>query len=116
MRTRTITTLLALIPVVACAATVQQSESSSIPPIQSPRNLEPRIELWTTGGDIVRRGDDIGVRFRTSDNGYVVVGRIDTDGRIDVLYPRRPSDNERVWGGETQEVRRYGDRAFTIDD
>ncbi|HWE42809.1 MAG TPA: DUF4384 domain-containing protein, partial [Gemmatimonadaceae bacterium] len=117
MRTRIVATLLPLfIAVAGCATTVQQSESASVPPIHSSRNLEPRIELWTTGGAVVRRGDGLGVRFRTADDGFVVVGRIDTDGRIDILYPRRPSDTERVWGGETREVRRYGDRAFTVDD
>ena len=117
MRTRASTSVIALLVTVAgCATTVRQAESLSIPPLSHSRNFEPRIELWTTSGDVVQRGQDIGVRFRTSEDGFVVVGRIGTDGRIDILYPRRPSDDERAWGGETRDVNRYSGRAFSIDE
>src|SRR5689334_17110206 len=56
MRTTTTTLLALFITLAGCATTVQQGESASIPPVSPPRNLEPRIELWTTGGDVVRRG------------------------------------------------------------
>ena len=57
------------------------------------------------------------VKVRTAEDGYVVVLRSDAQGRVRVLFPLDPSDDDFVRGGRTLEVRGRGDReAFYIDD
>ena len=116
MRSRMISMAL-LAALAACATTVQQSEPASAPPPIPVRGFEPKIDLVSSsGGSIVRRGQDVRVRFRTTDDGYVMVGRIDTDGRFEVLYPRRPSESSHVWANQIYEVGPEVSRAFRVDD
>ncbi|MEX2583342.1 MAG: DUF4384 domain-containing protein [Gemmatimonadota bacterium] len=49
--------------------------------------------------DYFRRGDRLDVRFSVSDDAYVAVVHIDSDGNMDFLYPASPWDNEYVRGG-----------------
>lgn len=49
--------------------------------------------------DYFRRGDRADVRFSVSDDAYVAVGHIDTEGNFEFLYPASPWDNEFVRGG-----------------
>src|SRR5512140_3346852 len=53
----------------------------------------PGIRLWTTEDDVYRRGDRVHVYFRTERDAYVTIFRVDTDGRVRVIYPRDPSDD-----------------------
>ncbi|MBI4501963.1 MAG: DUF4384 domain-containing protein [Gemmatimonadetes bacterium] len=77
----------------------------------------PSIEVWTNNDEVFRRGEQVRVYFRTSESGYVTVFRIDTDGRVRVLYPREPWEDNYARAGERYEVRSYGDRyAFSVDD
>lgn len=80
------------------------------------RSDDPPVKIWLNH-DTYRRGDKARVNVRLSDDGYVVVLRADTDGRVRVLFPLDPSDDAFVRGGETIEVRGRGDReAFYVDD
>jgi len=60
------------------------------------------------------------VWFRSLEEAFVTVLRVDTDGRIRVLYPRQPWYNNYVPAGHQLEVSNpgYGHQphAFTIDD
>jgi len=57
------------------------------------------------------------VKVRTAEDGYVVVLRSDAQGRVRVLFPLDPTDDDFVRGGRTIEVRGRGDReAFYVDD
>ncbi|MBI4421235.1 MAG: DUF4384 domain-containing protein, partial [Gemmatimonadetes bacterium] len=77
----------------------------------------PYIELWTNHDDVFRRGEQVRLYFRTSQNAYVTILRIDTDGRVRVLFPIEPWEDNYARGGERYEVRSYGDRyAFVVDD
>ncbi len=99
--------------VIGCSTTVQQGRPAPHP---VPVRQEARIDLWMAGDRMVRRGDDVRVTFRATESGYAMVGRIDTDGRLQVLWPRTPGESDHVWANQTYEVRRYGDRAFSVDD
>ena len=77
---------------------------------------DPPIKVWLNH-DEFRRGDKARVNVKTAEDGYVVVLRVDADGRVRVLFPLDPSDDDFVRGGETIEVRGRGDReAFYVDE
>ncbi|HZI22746.1 MAG TPA: DUF4384 domain-containing protein [Gemmatimonadales bacterium] len=77
---------------------------------------DPPIKVWLNHDDF-QRGDKARVNVKTGEDGYVVVLRADADGRVRVLFPLDPSDDDFVRGGETIEVRGRGDReAFYVDD
>jgi len=77
------------------------------------------IQLWTSD-KIVNRGDRMHVWFSTSQNAFVAVLRVDTDGRVRMLYPERPWHNSYVESGRLLEVKSPAcddaDCAFVIDD
>lgn len=76
-----------------------------------------RISLWTSKDENpYQRGDDARVYFKAETDGYVTVLRVDTDGRIRVLFPREPWEDNFARGGRTFEVLDRNDHAFVIDD
>src|SRR5213596_2062594 len=61
-------------------------------------------------------GDHARVYVQTEQDGYLVVLHADAEGRIRVLYPLDPSDDDFVRGGKKLEVRGRADRdAFQIE-
>lgn len=57
-------------------------------------------QLWVEGDrEEFRRGDRMRVGFSTSADAFVAVLHIDTDGRLEFLYPTNPLDDGRVRGG-----------------
>ena len=77
----------------------------------------PRINLWLNRDDVYRRGDRARVYFRSDEDAYVTVVRIDTDGRVRVLFPIDPWEDNYARGGRTFEViGRDRDEAFRVDD
>jgi len=77
----------------------------------------PGIRLWTSHGEVYRRGERVRIFFRTEQDAYVTVFRVDTDGRVRVLFPREPWDQNYVRGGYTYDVPNYGEHdAFVVDD
>src|SRR3954468_23822246 len=85
-----------------------------------PRLYRPRIELWTNRGDaaVYTRGERVRLYFRLDQDAYVTVFRVDTDGRVRVLFPRDPWEDNFARGGRDFEVdgRALGTDAFSIDD
>lgn len=77
----------------------------------------PRINVWLNREDTYGRGDDARVYFKSDRDAYVTVLRIDTDGRIRVLFPIDPWEDNWARGGRTFEVLgRDRDEAFRVDD
>src|SRR2546425_4417820 len=78
----------------------------------------PRIEVWTNrGDDPYASGQAARVSFRTEQDAYVTLFRVDTDGRVRVLYPREPWDDNFARGGRDYEVEQRSTRdAFYVDD
>ena len=67
----------------------------------------PHIQLWTDrdDGTVYHRGDRVRVYFRTDEDAYVTLFRVDTDGRVRVLFPADPWDDNFARGGRAYEVR-----------
>ena len=78
----------------------------------------PRVEVWTDrGDDPYATGQGVRVHFRTEQDAYVTIMRIDTDGRVRVLFPREPWEDNFARGGRDYEVPGRDSRdAFSIDD
>src|SRR5437867_9112085 len=77
---------------------------------------DPPVQVWLNHNDYAR-GDRAKVYARVQQDGYLVVLRADADGRVRVLFPLDPGDDDFVRGRQTIEIRGRGDReAFTIDE
>jgi Domain of unknown function (DUF4384) len=77
----------------------------------------PRIDVWVNRDDPYQRGDQARVYFKTGRDAYVTILRIDTDGRMRVLFPIDPWEDNFARGGKTFEVLgRDRDEAFRVDD
>ncbi|HEX4573784.1 MAG TPA: DUF4384 domain-containing protein [Gemmatimonadales bacterium] len=77
-----------------------------------------RVQVWTNRGeDPYATGQSVRVYFRTDQDAYVTILRVDTDGRVRVLFPRDPWDDNFATGGREYEVLdRFERPAFEIDD
>jgi len=87
--------------------------------VPTPAVYRPRVELWTNRGDaaVYTRGERVRVFFKLDRDAFVTVFRVDTDGRVRVLFPREPWDDNFARGGREFEVQgRSSDDAFSIDD
>src|SRR5436190_1503500 len=78
---------------------------------------DPPVKVWLNHDNYFQRGDKARVNVRLTDDGYLLVLRADAEGRVRVLFPLDPSNDNFVRGHETIEVRGRGDReAFFVDD
>lgn len=85
----------------------------AVDPLGSTRQVASRI--WVENErDYYRRGDRLNVRFSVSDDAYVAVVHIDTEGNLDFLYPASPWDNEWVRGGRVHTLPARGAGALTV--
>jgi hypothetical protein len=77
----------------------------------------PYVQIWTNRDEVLHRGDKLKVYFRTDVDGYVTVFRIDTDGRIRVLFPVGPWDDNYARGGARYQIDPRDDGyTFRVDD
>ena len=77
----------------------------------------PRINIWNNHDDPYRRGERARIYFRTDADAYVTILRVDTDGRLRVLFPEDPWEDNYARGGRTLEVLSHTrDDAFGVDD
>jgi hypothetical protein len=76
----------------------------------------PGIRLWIAGSDVFRRGERARVQYRTERDAYVTLFRVDTDGRIEVLFPTHPFDDNFARGGRMYTASAYGHDAFVVDE
>ncbi|MEP7326105.1 MAG: DUF4384 domain-containing protein [Gemmatimonadota bacterium] len=77
---------------------------------------DPPIRL-TLSNDVFYLGQHAKVRVRTETDGYLLVLRMDGEGRVRVLFPLDPDDSTTIRGGKDYEVKSRGDReAFMVDE
>jgi hypothetical protein len=83
-----------------------------------PFDYRPRVEVWTNrGDDPYASGQAVRVHFRTEQDAYVTILRVDTDGRVRVLFPREPWGDNFARGGREYEAFGGSSRdAFYVDD
>jgi hypothetical protein len=99
-----------MVPIVLAAFAVTAS-----PAVVQDRSGDPPIRVSLNS--YYERGDHAKVRLRVAEDGYVVVLRVDADGRIRVLFPLDPGDDDFVRGGREFELRGRGGReTFFVDD
>jgi hypothetical protein len=78
----------------------------------------PRIEVWSNRGESpYSSGDAVRVSFRTERDAFVTLLRVDTDGRVHILFPREPWGDNFARAGRVYEVEGVrSSSAFRIDD
>jgi len=92
---------------------------SAAPAAPSPahRLAAGRIQLWTDRDDPYPRGSAARLFLSVDEPSYVAVLRVDTDGRIRVLFPREPWGDNHVQDGQALEVTgARGGRSFIVND
>jgi len=89
-------------------------------PFQPARSVDyrPRVEVWTSrGDDPYTSRQPVRVYFRAEQDAFVTIFRVDTDGRVQVLFPREPWEDNFARGEREYEVRGADSReAFYVDD
>lgn len=79
-------------------------------------NQAATVRVTLNGGDYAP-GDRVRVQVEPSQDGYLVVFRVDGDGHIRVLFPLDPDLDAFVKGGKRYELRGRGQReTFLADD
>ena len=94
--------ILALVAVCGTAAPAPAlaAGSSAVAPAADEHDL--RVRVWAENDrDYFRAGDRVRLQFRTSESGYAAVVHLDTDGEVEILYPRSPHDDGYVRGDRT---------------
>ena len=86
--------------------------------VRSDDGDRPRVSVWTDrGDDPYQTGGGARVFVRADRDAYVTIFRVDTDGRVRVLFPRDPWEDNFVRGGREFEVQSTrDDDAFSVDD
>jgi len=97
------------------------STGSALSPAVAPRTTveadDPPVRISLNSGGYYYQGDRAKVRVRVAEDGYLLVLRADADGRVRVLFPLDPGDDDFVRGGHDFELRGRGDReSFFVDD
>lgn len=76
-----------------------------------------RVTVWTDGDEPYARGQAVRVYVGVNQPSHLAVFRVDTDGRIRVLYPREPwTDTYVVPEREFELIGSQGGRSFVVDD
>ena len=76
-----------------------------------------RITVWTDRDDPYARGEGADVFLSVDQPSYVAVFRVDTDGRIRVLFPREPWTDTYIREERQLQVSgARGGRSFMVDD
>lgn len=93
----------------------------AVSPAVTPRTTvgadDPPVRISLNSGGYYYQGDRAKVRVRVAEDGYLLVLRADADGRVRVLFPLDPGDDDFVRGGHEFELRGRGDReTFFVDD
>ncbi len=77
---------------------------------------DPPVRIELNNDRQFVRGERGKVKIRTDDDGFLVVLHADPDGRVRVLFPLDPDDDNYVRGRHTYELRDRGDReTFTVE-
>jgi Domain of unknown function (DUF4384) len=87
------------------------------PPLAAHVTMVPRVAVWADRDDPYARGDGADVFLNVAVPSHVAVLRVDTDGRLRVLFPRQPwTDTYVEEERELQVSGPRGGRAFLVDD
>lgn len=101
-----------MIALVALAAGVPIETAA----LSSPDDL--KIDVWLDRGDgsVYHQGEAVTVYFKTSEDCFVTVYNIDTDGNIGILFPTLPGEGNYVEGGATYYIPMPEHESFFVID
>lgn len=78
---------------------------------------DPAVRIWMNKDGFVEPNDKVRVYVRTGVDGYVTILHAEPSGRVRVLFPLDPDDDNWVRSGRDYEVRSRSDReAFRVYD
>jgi hypothetical protein len=78
---------------------------------------DPPVKVWLSSKGDFFLGETAKTYAQTKEDGYLVVLHADARGRIRVLFPIDPTDDQFVRGGKKHELKGRGNReAFVVDD
>ncbi len=106
-----------LLPILYATLALNGTAGPPAAPARALPALTPHIEVWLNNEDVYHRGDRAHVYFQTDEDAYITIFRVDTDGRVRVLFPVDPWEDNYARGGHRYDVAaREDDYAFRIDD
>ncbi len=78
---------------------------------------DPPIRVWFNSDGDYALGDRAKVYAKSAENGYLLVLRADASGRVRVLFPVDPQDDQHIGAGKKYELKGRGGReSFIADD
>jgi Domain of unknown function (DUF4384) len=78
---------------------------------------DPPVRVWFNADGNYGFADRAKVYARSAGDGYLIVLRADAEGRVRVLFPLDPGDDQRIAAGKKYELKGRGGReAFIADD
>jgi len=85
-----------------------------------PELVRPDVALSVVGNAMLRRGNHVRLRIRTDRAAYLTLYRVNTEGRISIVYPASP-DLQSVWTpmvsrGVADPTGSLENHTFSIDD
>ncbi|MEO6445565.1 MAG: DUF4384 domain-containing protein [Gemmatimonadaceae bacterium] len=87
------------------AQTIRWNDRGAASDLQSDA---PRVQVWLQGSRAYSYGAPVRVMFNVSEDAYVVVGRVDANGHLTVLYPDNRRRSSEARGGMDILVRGRG--------
>lgn len=78
--------------------------------------LEARVWLDRGQEPVLQRGDQIRIYYRTSEDAYAAIFRIDTDGAISMVFPQHPDAIDAVRGGRDYRLLLPEAPAWRVED
>jgi hypothetical protein len=91
--------------------------AASARPAPRSTTQDPPVHLWYSSNGDFAYGDRAKVYARAAESGYLVVLRADMHGRVRVLSPLDPDDDQHVQGGKKYQLKGRGGReAFVAGD
>ena len=80
-----------------------------------PSHQYPEIRIWLNDDGRYQRGDPVKVQVGARNDGYLLVLNVDPSGRLRVLFPLDPGDDNFIRGGRKYDIaNRGGQEAFVI--
>ena len=97
------------------ALTALNADPSNLLEVERTALADPApIRIWLNNSSTFREGERARVQIETRDDGYLMVFNYDAEGRLRVIFPIDPRDDNFVRGGRRYEVRGRGDRESFI--
>ncbi len=94
--------------------------AAPVPAGAVPQTQDDRLEarVWFDRGDepVLRRGERVRVYYRSTEEAFVAILNIDTDGTTRLLFPRSPDENHHVRAGRDYRLMFPGGSEWHVED